>query len=153
MLSLLHLRKKGGLSPSHLQVSKISSAPSAPRVLSLEMLSPRVGEQLSSASSTTTTSTTLSSAELGRRKKLSAENRFSTFLEEVPRFNVRSWRRKMYEFRQVCGQAWLNGRVDYNLFQRLASKKHGGPGSVPLEVRSKKGLAKYLAGNWPKFEV
>ena len=55
----------------------------------------------------------------------------------------------MYEFRQVCGQAWLNGRVDYNLFQRLASKKHGGPGSVPLEVRSKKGLAKYLAGNWP----
>ena len=41
VLSLLHLRKKGGLSPSHLQVSKISSAPSAPRVLSADMLSPR----------------------------------------------------------------------------------------------------------------
>ena len=43
---------------------------------------------------------------------------------------------------------WACG-VDYNLFQRLASKKHGGPGSVPLEVRLKKGLVKYLAGNWP----
>ena len=118
MLSLLHLRKKRGLGPSHLQVSKISSVPSAPRVLSLAMLSPTTGEQLPSS---TTTTTTLSSAELGRRKKFPVEKRFSTFLEEVPLTNIRSWpwRRKMYKFPPVCGQAWLqpNVRVDYNIFQ------------------------------------